>query len=80
MYYPIGGERLDEGICEAVDTNYYYGRWIGYRKIILWVAPDLLAIICGKCFWMFEGVYKHKKGIPNQKFSKHVWYSPKLPV
>ena len=25
MYYTFDGERLDEGICEAVDTNYYYG-------------------------------------------------------
>ena len=25
MYYTSDGERLDEGICEAVDTNVYYG-------------------------------------------------------
>ena len=27
MYYTSNGERLDEGVCEAVDTNYYYGKW-----------------------------------------------------
>ena len=25
-YYTSQGERLDEGVCEAVDTNYYYGQ------------------------------------------------------
>ena len=26
LYYTPDGERLDEGICETVDTNYYYGK------------------------------------------------------
>ena len=25
FYYTSDGERLDEGVCEAVDTNDYYG-------------------------------------------------------
>ena len=25
LYYTPDGERLDEGVCEAVDTNDYYG-------------------------------------------------------
>ena len=25
LYYTSDGERLDEGRCEAVDTNDYYG-------------------------------------------------------
>ena len=26
LYFTQEGERLDEGVCEAVDTNDYYGQ------------------------------------------------------
>ena len=34
LYYTPDGERLDEGVCEAVDTNDYYGS-VSYTHLTL---------------------------------------------